>query len=98
MFDGFKKTTVIHGADLLEFQLRLALNRKELFIEMLTRDITLVEAILDLIDNSIHNVIRLTRLDVMRAALGGHQTGKLRSKTIFIEFSDKSFEIRDTCG
>ena len=71
---------------------------KELFIEMLTRDITLVEAILDLIDNSIHNVIRLTQLDVMRAALGRHQTGKLRSKTIFIKFSDKSFEIRDTCG
>ena len=39
---------------------------KEFFIDMLTRDISLSECVLDLLDNSVHGLIRHKNLDVMK--------------------------------
>jgi hypothetical protein len=37
---------------------------KEFFVEMLTKDISLSECIMDLVDNSVHSLIRYNNLDV----------------------------------
>lgn len=71
---------------------------KEFFIEMLTRDVTLTEAILDLIDNSIHNVIKSTDLDVMRIFGGKARTRSLQNRSINVAISETKFRISDTCG
>jgi DNA topoisomerase VI subunit B len=56
---------------------------KEFFITMLTRDISLDRAILDLIDNSID---------------AAHVSGNLDDKEIKISISSGSFSIEDNCG
>jgi hypothetical protein len=56
---------------------------KEFFITMLTRDISLDRAILDLIDNSVD---------------AAHVSGKLDDKEIKISISSSRFVIEDNCG
>lgn len=56
---------------------------KEFFIDMITRDIQLNKAILDLIDNSID---------------GAKRTGVFSDKVIKIEMNKDKFEINDNCG
>jgi hypothetical protein len=70
---------------------------KRFFIEMLTKDIGLQEAILDLIDNAVHGVIRSTGVDVM-GILAGKAPAKRISGTIIIEIRPTRFTIQDTCG
>lgn len=62
---------------------------KHFFVEMLTRDINLTDAILDLLDNCVDGVRRLknTRGD---QAYKGHFA--------HIEFSEDEFKITDNCG
>ncbi|HBC0023001.1 TPA: ATP-binding protein, partial [Enterobacter hormaechei subsp. steigerwaltii] len=64
---------------------------KRFFVEMLTRDIELVDAILDLIDNSLDGAMRL---------LKGNNTGESPYKgfKVDISFSSKHFNITDNCG
>ena len=63
---------------------------KSFFIEMLTRDIDLVDAILDLLDNCVDGILR--------------QKGKSSGKTPYkgfkaeIKFDENSFSISDNCG
>lgn len=71
---------------------------KEFFIDMLTRDITLIEAILDLVDNSIHSVIRSADLDVMRIFVGKARAKRLQNRSIDVTISETKFRISDTCG
>ena len=67
---------------------------KEFFVNMITRDITLEDSILDLIDNSV---------DAAWQAAGSHsmtledQTD-LSKYTISLRFSADQFSIRDNCG
>ncbi len=70
---------------------------KAFFIDMLTRDITLAECILDLIDNSIHNAIRHQRFDVMQTLTPG-TTKHFKNTHIHVSFDRASFEIVDNCG
>jgi hypothetical protein len=42
---------------------------KEFFIEMFTRDISLEDCILDLIDNSIDSLIRARKIDIEKTGL-----------------------------
>lgn len=56
---------------------------KEFFIEMITRDIQLNKAILDLIDNSID---------------GAKRTERFNDKIIDIEMNEDKFQICDNCG
>lgn len=59
---------------------------KELFIKMLTRDISLVDAISDLVDNCVDGAIRLKK--------GGKFTGL----EVNITVTEDGFKINDNCG
>jgi hypothetical protein len=76
--------------------------RKEFFIEMFTRDITLEACILDLIDNSIDALIRRDRIDTSKILdPKKHQRGHASGGTlplIAVKFDNKQFSIEDNCG
>jgi hypothetical protein len=59
---------------------------KRFFIEMLTKDIELLPAIVDLVDNSVDG------------ARGLHPDGDLSSQWVKIEFADGTFTISDNSG
>ena len=63
---------------------------KSFFVEMLTRDIDLVDAILDLLDNCVDGILRKQE----------HSSGETPYKGFKAEitFDEKSFSISDNCG
>ena len=70
---------------------------KAFFIDMLTRDISTSECIMDLIDNSINSLITKKDMDVMQHVFDGTKAPKINAK-IHIAFSATTFSITDTCG
>jgi hypothetical protein len=76
--------------------------RKHFFFEMFTRDISLEDCILDLIDNSIDGLIRKAHIDISNAILNGSAGQKPKKATslpkISISYSEKEFRIEDSCG
>ena len=64
---------------------------KEFFVEMLTRDIELNDAILDLLDNCIDGVVRSKSVDE-------HGENFYNSYRAEITISESFFSIRDNCG
>ena len=56
---------------------------KRLFIDVLTRDISIRDCILDLLDNSVDSYTR-------------HKISETRD--VHLKFGEDSFEIMDTCG
>lgn len=71
---------------------------KAFFVDMLTKDIGLVDCVLDLIDNSLHSHIRRTELDVTSSLWDGtYRKGGTRA-TIKISISPTEFVIEDDCG
>src|SRR5438067_5288104 len=83
-------------------QFAKAYPRKHFFFEMFTRDISLEDCILDLIDNSIDGLIRKTKIDIPNVILNGSSEKGTKLKQppakIEISYSEKEFRIRDTCG
>jgi hypothetical protein len=74
---------------------------KRLFISLLTRDISLVDAVLDLIDNCINSAIILGHEQLVRPAdyiSLLHRKPKKALPTIDIVFDQYGFSISDTCG
>jgi hypothetical protein len=74
--------------------------RKRLFVEMFTRDVTLVDCILDLIDNAIDGLVRTSDLDLL-AGLLREPTGPPRPASlpsIRVTYSRSGFSITDNCG
>ncbi|MCS6177751.1 ATP-binding protein [Shewanella baltica] len=65
---------------------------KRFFVDMLTRDIELLDAILDLIDNSLDGAMRESR-DVQNSTSQKYQGFKTE-----ITFDSEHFEIKDNCG
>src|SRR3989442_13150760 len=69
---------------------------------MFTRDLSLEDCVLDLIDNSIDGLVRSRGIDVASSILNGGATsshagtGSLRR--IEVSYSEKEFKIEDTCG
>ncbi len=63
-----------------------ALPTKELFIDMLTRDIPLIPAIIDLVDNSADGARKLKR------------SGRYKGLWVRLEISPEQFRISDNCG
>lgn len=61
---------------------------KRFFVEMLTRDIDLDDAILDLLDNSLDGLLRITKAD----------NSKYSNYKVEIFIDKNKFEIRDNCG
>src|SRR5260370_16896822 len=73
--------------------------RKQFFIEMFTRDITLEDCILDLIDNAMDSYLRTRKIDVSAEVFGQTEGGPVEHPgEIKIDFSKKEFRISDNCG
>ena len=70
---------------------------KAFFIDMLTRDLTLSDCILDLIDNSIHSLIKKSKLDVSQHLFTGSKVMPIKG-LIDLQFSPSRFVLVDDCG
>src|SRR5437016_5230618 len=71
---------------------------KDFFIDMLTRDLSLRDCILDLVDNSVHSLVRHNNLDVVSDLFSGRMPRKSVDATVELELSPTRFSISDTCG
>jgi hypothetical protein len=67
---------------------------------MFTRDITLEDCILDLIDNAMDSYLRTRKIDITAEVFGqaGDQIADDHPGRIDISFSEKQFSISDNCG
>lgn len=78
--------------------------RKNFFIQMFTKDISLEDCILDLIDNSIDGFIRSTNLKlsaISKSIFKKNEKKEPRRKelpTIEVYYSEKGLQIHDNCG
>lgn len=85
-------------------QLANAYPKKRFFIEMFTKDISMEECILDLIDNSIDGLIRskaLSPKEISKSIFSGNGAtpkGQRHLPTIDVRYSQTQIEIADTCG
>ena len=73
---------------------------KSFFINMLTRDISLTDCILDLIDNSIDSVLQNQDLDIFDLLDSGsfdESTTIFSNRNIWLTLNDQSFVIKDDC-
>jgi Histidine kinase-, DNA gyrase B-, and HSP90-like ATPase len=78
-----------------------AFPKKRFFLEMFTRDISLEDCILDLIDNSLDSVLEIRKTDIARQVLTSKEPGQKKSVEpvhVQIDYSSKSFTIQDNCG
>ena len=75
---------------------------KRFFIDVITRDISLEDAILDLIDNAVDALVRTRNIDLSKDLLPAiiqHNNNKDNNlPEIRIKFSSKQFVIEDNCG
>src|SRR6266850_114192 len=75
---------------------------KRFFLEMFTRDISLEDCILDLIDNSIDALVRSKNVDFVESIF--NRNGKLSKEQkshlpkVTVSFSERLFTIEDNCG
>ncbi len=77
-----------------------AFPKKQFFLEMFTRDISLVDCILDLIDNSIDSLLEIRKVDIAKQVLTlrEHDHKKAPPAHVQIDYSSKGFTIQDDCG
>ena len=72
---------------------------KQFFLDMFTRDISLEDCILDLIDNSIDSLIRWRNIDVSDAILKRAKDSRENHLPLIdVKISQTEFEISDNCG
>lgn len=74
---------------------------KRFFVEMITRDLTLEDAILDLIDNSVDALIRSQHIEMSTELLTTPDSFARFSNgrhKIEIDFDEHEFKISDNCG
>lgn len=71
---------------------------KEFFINMITRDLSIIDCILDLIDNSVDKAVDKCKADVMKTLTNEGATGSLEGMNVWIKISPKEFIIQDNCG
>lgn len=81
-------------------ELANAFPKKHFFLEMFTRDISLEDCILDLIDNSIDALVKTKNIDIASIVLkkGASKPVISALPTVEVEFSDRQFRITDNCG
>lgn len=75
--------------------------RKHFFVEMFTRDISLIDCVLDLVDNAVDGLIRTREIDLGATLLSpddGETPGQNSPPPISIDYSDRQFSITDKCG
>ncbi|MDP2999054.1 MAG: ATP-binding protein [Bryobacterales bacterium] len=83
-------------------QLANAHPRKRFFLEMFTRDLSLEDCVLDLIDNSVDALHRTRHLDLSPPLLAEleipKQAAKAKLPSIEVVYTDLEFRITDNCG
>jgi hypothetical protein len=76
--------------------------RKHFFLEMFTRDISLEDCVLDLIDNSIDGLVRTREIDISSSLLDEANAKNFPPSAglprIEVSYTKSHFEIKDTCG
>jgi hypothetical protein len=73
--------------------------RKQFFIEMFTRDISLEDCVLDLIDNSLDSYLLKHRIPISQLIFGPNGNGHgRRLGTIDVTCTDRQIRILDSCG
>lgn len=76
-----------------------AIPRKKFFIDLFTRDISLEDCILDLIDNSIDGLVRSFNVHPAESAfLKKRKINKNKLPQVKIFLTEKEFKIQDECG
>jgi len=88
----------------MKTELAKAFPKKTFFIQMFTKDISLEDSILDLIDNSIDGLIRTEHLSLSDISKGifrrsglSHQA-IMRLPAIAVDYSSEEVIIKDNCG
>src|SRR4029077_13901595 len=72
---------------------------KRFFIDMLTNDISVEDAILDLIDNSIDSLIRTSKIDLTDKLLFSRVQGRSSNlPTIDVRIDGTHVSVKDNCG
>lgn len=73
---------------------------KHFFFEMFTRDISLEDCVLDLIDNSLDSLIKVQRIDLPAQVLRPHrdQVDVARLPSVDVTWSDEEVRVVDNCG
>ncbi len=75
--------------------------KKQFFLQMFTRDISLEDCILDLIDNSMDSLLQSRNIDIETQVLNSG-VARVRSvhspARISVRYSEDRFEISDNCG
>jgi len=73
--------------------------RKQFFIDMFTRDISLEDCVLDLIDNSLDSYLLKHQISISGLIFGPNGNGAGRQTgAINVECSDRQIKIADSCG
>jgi hypothetical protein len=73
--------------------------RKQFFIEMFTRDISLEDCVLDLIDNSIDSYLLKNEISISQLIFGPDQSGAKREPgRIDVTCNERQIRVVDKCG
>src|SRR4051812_300595 len=76
--------------------------QKRLFLELITRDITLEDAILDLIDNSLNSILQREQINLTESfdeiLSATRMPAKFAKYKVDISIDEKSFQLIDNCG
>lgn len=85
-------------------KLAVASPSKLLFLEIFTRDLSLEDCILDLLDNSVDSLIRSRNIDLSAALLPldtevvTDELVKSTCSSVDVKWDENQFEIKDNCG
>lgn len=71
---------------------------KAFFIDMITRDLSITDCILDLIDNAVDKAVETRRADVMKTLMEDGPASSLADASVELNISPTRFVIEDTCG
>ncbi len=72
---------------------------RRFFIDLITRDISLEDAILDMIDNAVDSLVRTNNINLYSEFINPVEGTRLApSAEIVITFSTKQFTVKDNCG
>jgi hypothetical protein len=76
----------------------IATPTKEFFVYMITRDLSITDCILDLVDNAIDQAVFRSQTDVTSVFDGGRLISSLRPYRISVDIAPSSVHVEDNCG
>jgi len=88
----------------MSVELANAYPKKSFFIQMFTKDVSLEDCVLDLLDNSVDGLIRTQKIKLSAISQsifrrnGSAQTQKAGVPVVRIDYSQRELTVHDTCG